>query len=828
MGKKKVRSVLDDFIREPGKKTAEKDLKKIVTLGIPVTPSEGDVVEVILNEIEIFNGIDGLISKLLDQVRESCFFGQTDVFTSVNVQRDICPQLYNHGIHKIFFYSAFENLEHLGVLYPQMNLHFRYIFNLLQSPVVNRGLFGQAGDREDAQAILFPFNRDADDDTSGLHYLVERVPGSHFLRITVEELSHSRINLRRVNHRLISNIDLRESPYSFSNDGAIVFTSLLSHSRDNKLSFKETGLQLGELIAYLNSSGYGKLREIFFNWPRELANRLLMHAGDNWRGLIDRLLLILHDATTTGLLNSEKVIKVVYMDALAYISLNQRGRSLQIDLSERVYTAALDDYLGTMERLEKFVENSEADLKDVHLVFIHHFTNESLAVLGAFDRLNAGRVDTLWVKYGGSIPAGFLNSIMALPDAVYRFYGLQDINNGLMASSFCLSDYYSPIDGFKELQQHLIQNRTGYYEAMQHMAMHLFLNAVVEAEAGRKVIIAEDGGYLAPIVNQLSLNRLTVGEVFKRFNYSSNRVPERDLEVVFADWIKGIYPGSVEHTRNGYDALKDVEEIHGRLAFPACTLAIAKYKVFDESIEVAYSCINAIENILNGQGFVLNQRRCLVLGSLGAIGIQSMYALMPRLGKDRLAGLDIMEDEQSAHPWLQLVSAKNLPAETKYNIDLIYGVVGKSILDESFFEDLVINTRCRNIFLASGSTKRFEFSDFIQWIEKLHTMERPTIGNCPASLQTSPIEDPQTSAILGTRIEMFIEMPEQVKNVVFYLLSQGMPVNFQYYGVPRETMDFVMTDFVAMVNIVCQATEKKLPARLLALDHHIDRHGNLQ
>lgn len=826
MGKKKVRSVLDDLIREPGKKAPEKDLKQIVTLGIPVTPSEGDVVEVILDEIEIFNGIDALISKLLDQVRESCFFGQTDVFTSVNVQKDICSQLYRYGIHKIFFYSAFENLEHLGVLYPKMNLHFRYIFNLLQSPVVNRGLFGQAGDRKDAQAILFPFNRDADDDTSGLHYLVERVPGSHFLRITVEELSHSRINLRRVNHRLISNIDLRESPYSFSNDAAIVFTSLLSHSRDNKLSFKETGLQLGDLIAYLNGSGYCKLKEICFNWPRKLANQLLMHAGDNWRGLIDRLLLILHDATTTGLLNSEKVVKVAYKDALAYISLNQRGRSLQIDLGERVYTAALDEYLGTMERLKEFVENSKTHLKDVHLVFIHHFTHESLAVLGAFDQMSAGRVDTLWVKYSGSVPAGFLNSIMALPDAVYRFYGLQDINNGLMGSSFCLSDHYSPIDGFKELQQHLIQNRTGFYEAMQQMAMHLFLNAVVEGEAGRKVIIAEDGGYLAPIVNQLSINRLTVGEVFKRFNYSSKRIPERDLGVVFADWIRDIYPGSVEHTRNGYDALKDVEEIHGRLAFPACTLAIANYKVFDESIEVAYSCINAIENILNGQGFVLNQRRCLVLGSLGAIGIQSMYALMPRLGKDRLTGIDIQEDEPSTHPWLQLASVKGLPAEIKYNTDMIYGVIGKSILDEAFFQDLVINTRCRNIFLASGSTKRIEFFDFIKWIEKLHVMERPTIGNCPARLFTSSIEDPQTAAVLGTRIEICLEMREKEKNIAFYLLSQGMPVNFQYYGVPRETMDFVMTDFVAMINVVCQAIAKKLPAKVLALDHQIDRHGN--
>ncbi|MBN2263274.1 MAG: hypothetical protein JW735_10195, partial [Prolixibacteraceae bacterium] len=59
----------------------------------------------------------------------------------------------------------------------------------------------------------------------------------------------------------------------------------------------------------------------------------------------------------------------------------------------------------------------------------------------------------------------------------------------------------------------------------------------------------------------------------------------------------------------------------------------------------------------------------------------------------------------------------------------------------------------------------------------------------------------------------------------FYLLSNLMPVNFQYYGVPRETMDRVMTEFVSLVNVVSRADELSLPPKLLALDHAIKLNG---
>ena len=139
-----------------------------------------------------------------------------------------------------------------------------------------------------------------------------------------------------------------------------------------------------------------------------------------------------------------------------------------------------------------------------------------------------------------------------------------------------------------------------------------------------------------------------------------------------------------------------------------------------------------------------------------------------------------------------------------------------------------MNTNRNVIFLASGSTKRFEFIDFIDWTATLLDTPNPVLKVFPLKISTAPVEDPQTSALQGSIILFEIEKNGHTKQVYFYLLSSGMPVNFQYYGVARETMDSVMTEFVSLVNIVSWASEKVLPPKVLALDHSIDINGNLK
>lgn len=825
MTKKSLRNLLNELIDENERSEKIQSLQKIISFGIPVQQTDEHTFSVSLNNVIDFQGIESLMATLLDQLRESCFFGQSDVAVNINIEKESCPQLHNFGIHKLFFYGAFENFEDLPLIYNNISLHLKYIFNALQSPAIYADFFNNAN-TSDTKALLFPFNREVENDTTRLHYLVENVAGSHFLRITAEELEHSRLNLRRISHRAISNIDLKQQLQSIRPDTWSIFSSMLTLCRNNRFSFKDTGLQLPQLVNHLKENGYGKLTELTLNWNRTVSNNILLEGGTVWKDIVLRILMIVTDRTTISLLNGGNTLKVEYRGIFAYLTLTQRGRNLQIGLDEKVRISPLDDYLVKMEELNQQTKTSLLPLNKAHVIFIHHFTNETLAVLGALDYLEVYKTDTLWVKYSGGIPSKFMDTIMDLPSSVFNFYGLQPIDKNQVQSGFCLSEAYSPIENYTSLNAHMKENSVPFFQSMQIMGMHIFLNAILEAN-GTKVIVAEDGGYIAPLINRLALENHSVEDVFGKYDFTNKTLNNDVLKTQFSDWISDKYAGSVEHTRNGYDALYEVEKSFGQLAFAACSLAVSDFKVNNESIEVAYSCINAVENILNGQGFVLNNRRCLVLGSLGAIGKQTMKMLSARLGSANICGIDIASQTGKKYDWLQLEKPEQLDATTVYSCDLIFGVIGKSILDEAFFDDLLLNTRCQNIFMASGSTKQFEFSHFMQWAEQLQSGKREIIQGHKISCSAQAIEDPQTSAALGTILSVKIKIQQSEKQVNFYLLSNLMPVNFQYYGVPRETMDRVMTEFVSLVNVVSRADELSLPPKLHALDHAIKLNGEL-
>lgn len=822
---KNVKKILNELIDETKSKSTVNDGKRISLFDIPVEKYDYKRYSVNLNDVVIFDGVDVVIANLIEGIKDACFIGQTDISVSIPVERDVCMHLYDFGIRRVFFYSPIENLEQLPLFLTQISEHIRYIFNSLQSPVLYSNFLGE-DNRKEAQSLLFPFNRDDENDETGMHYLVEKLHGSYFLRITAEDSQHSRLNLRRVNYRSVSCADVREQYQNGRVDASVIYSSLISHSRNNKLSYRDSGLQLGRLISYLKNIGYTSLSEITVNWPREIIIEFLVEGGKRWYEIISRLLMMLPDSTTLRLLNGGGCIEVNYNDAKVFLSLTQRSRNIRIDIEKEQKAELLDDYLVRMEQLERSVSSFTKRLENTHVLFIHHFTNETLAVLGAFERLKVHSVDSLWVKYSGSIPPKYLETILALSGSVYNFYGLQQVVNEEGRTTFRISNQYSSIDKLNYLQDKFMHGAYEFYTAMQKVGMHLFIQAIMNVQEGIKIIVAEDGGYIAPLINRLCLEKRTLAQVCDFIDFDKQIFSDAGLETSFFEWIAPFYSGSVEHTRNGYDALADVESQFNELAFPACSLAVSNFKVNDESVEVAQSCMSAIEMIMNGQGFVLNNRQVLVIGSLGAIGGKTMNILSQRISHSKIAGVDIKELDVK-YNWLQVQYPGQVPVDFLDNTDLIFGVVGKSVLTVEFFESLILKTTRKNIFMASGSTKRFEFLDFLNWVDCLHASKKPEIRGEAVKLKIEPIEDPQTSAILGSCVRFELMSGQVHKIVNFYLMSNLMPVNFQYYGVPRETMDAVMTEFVSMVHVVSQSKVKKLPSKLLALDHSIRINGDL-
>jgi len=369
MAKNGLNKVLNDLIRETDRKQAEVDLSHIVTLGLPVRKVSPDIESVDLNDILVFEGIQHIVTRLLHKMGESSFFGHSDIAVNITVERGICPQLYDLGIHQVFFYSLIESMEQLALHFKDITNHLRYIFNALQSPAINRGfLIGYREKETVSSALLFPFNREVEGDQSRLHYLVERVPGSHFLRITAESLDHSRLNFRKISHRVVSNIELVSDSFQVNQDAFTIYSSVLNRCRDNKLSFKDSGLQLSALLHFLRTAGYVGLREITLNWTREVSNEILTSPDPRWHGNIIRSLLILADPVTVNLLFSGTTVETNSGRTKAFISLTQLNRNLQIDLQEKTVTARLENYLSKMVRLSETVEKEERPFSNLHLI----------------------------------------------------------------------------------------------------------------------------------------------------------------------------------------------------------------------------------------------------------------------------------------------------------------------------------------------------------------------------------------------------------------------------------------------------------------------------
>jgi hypothetical protein len=69
---------------------------------------------------------------------------------------------------------------------------------------------------------------------------------------------------------------------------------------------------------------------------------------------------------------------------------------------------------------------------------------------------------------------------------------------------------------------------------------------------------------------------------------------------------------------------------------------------------------------------------------------------------------------------------------------------------------------------------------------------------------------------------------EPARNKSLYLMGQLMPINFLYYGIPREIIDAVMAHlFRVSCGLIRRCTQgEKLPPRLLAVDRDIDADAN--
>ena len=817
----------------------ETDLHHLTSLGVPLEETGQNHYRINTTDVGVFAGLSTLTRMLVNDFLEQCGLGITDVLVQRKLLPLLNPELVEAGVEWIMIYARLEATEDIPIRHQDFSQAIEVVFHSIQSArwggVLFPEYFNQSAESRSKTALLFPFYMDEKHD---YFILVEYESNGKFLRITIENARLSRIQLKHVPHRVVDNLDRFHLIPDLRQHARQIYQSILREALSGKPEFKETGERQPTLFNAIRQGGLGELNLIVFHWP---ASGTLLLADENsvdfsadtlFFRLVTKELLLLQDRDILNHLDRNAVVEMTDGATNVYFELSRRKSCLHVCLQERRKYEHLSGYLDRMPALKATAAALTGIEAPVRLVLIHHITAEILGFLQACSNIGFHSIDTFFVKYSGIVPDNYMETLLSLPEEKYRFYALQRIEKaGSLRGLFQLSRQYSRIDPIRNLDKDLASADYSFLDATRLAAGHVFMRAALQSHQAReKMILIEDGGYLNPLINRFCLEGKTVRETLSYFRMdpATVKLPEDVLQTSLAEWLTPIFPGGVEHTRNGYDADWEVEQQFGRLQFPVCSIALSNLKTGPEAYECALSILNAIENILNRLGLLLSRRQALMLGSRGAIGAYMLAELARRIGPGGVQGVDIAVSDIQTGPPLEVRTPDELSEAFLYNTDLFVGIIGKSILKRPFLEKLILHSRQPQLIFASGSTKTVEFSDLENWLVELQKAEHPSIDGHAIRIEILPLRDLQTLVEQGQTVR--IHFPDDAaKDKDLLLLGNLTPINFLYYGIAREIIDEVLSQLlrVSAGLIRNELGGRQLPRKLLAVDHEIDVDANL-
>ncbi len=809
--------------------------ERITSLGVPLIQGDRGRYQLDLTDLKLFRGLSVLAGMLGEEILDRAQRG-TDVAVQHRILAEITPELSELGIAGVSIHARKNVLKGLPDYKKEFHTQIRAVFGTLQRPAWGGLLFpeyfGLTPRRKDPPGLLFPYHLHFDKEEIDYFFLVERDVEGRFLRITIETEDAGRLDLKRIPHAVVNDLDRRVYLQGLTRMAESMQAGIRRECENFQNEHNEDRSRQPGFFEQINAAGMEQCEIITVHWPVESEESLLSSPGEQTVDFLRKCLIVLEDREIGRQLASRE-IEVISGQRRAFLDLSRRGRCLNISLDvPRVYPD-IARYLTRMPQLESLSYKRPDAMKGVRVFLIHHITGEILATIRAIENMKCEFLRVLFVKYAGIVPPEYLETLLSLPESSFAFHGLNKIEaSGSVEGFYIMSRQYTPMASLSDLDRTLAAKRLPFFEAMQLTAGNLFFReAGICIRTGKKLLLMEDGGYLAPQLNALCLEKKSLRDALLYYGFDAGKkneglkailpVSDKDLDRPLADWLAAFFAGSVEHTRNGYDRLAGVQKKHNRLQFPALSIAISNTKRQMESREVSVSILHAVEAILHGQGLVLSNRRALVLGSRGAIGKCLVQHLKSRIGPDRVAGVDLTVTNRNANEQgiAEAGSLDKLSKEHVRDADIILGVIGQSIFTDSWIEDLILNGKRPHVFFASGSTKTLEFTHLSKYVERLRQTQAPRIRGQAARVDAEPIRDPQTGLIQGTRVR--IELDKKTRTL--HLLGGLTPINFLYYGVPTETMDPVLTQLVqAAAGLMAKhKAGKSLPPRLLAVDHEI-------
>ncbi|HPL67993.1 MAG TPA: hypothetical protein PLG94_15785 [Smithellaceae bacterium] len=807
---------------------------ELTTLGVPLIRKSNKHYVIDLTNTRVFRNLHTFVQMLTEEVIEQCGFGIADIMVRRKVDRGLTPELCAIGLDWIMIYVRLDAADSLPFDYRNFGNCMQVIFRALQTEKWGGilfpeffGLKNQENDLNNPPALLFPFHLHDREEKNGNYFLVEYSRPGRFLRITIEDAAGSRLQLKRIPHRVVDQL-VRPSYFADIYPTAEkIHQGMLHEAMNHRSEYQEDMTRLPDFFAHLQREGLPDLQKIHFTWPTDDRQMLFLEnitAGAATESLIMLVkeIQLLDDPHALNLLSKGYVVEMIAGSFHIYFDVSRYGACLNVSFDELRTALTMENYLSSMPALQGACEKRQGALHPVRIFLIHHITAEVIGLIQALEGAGCAAVSTFFVQYLGVVPESYLETLMSVPREKFQFYSLQKIETRQNLIGFYqLSRQFTPLAEMEDINKTLLAENLNFLGAMRLASGRLFLKEVVLARQNKEpLLLVEDGGYLAPLLNRFCLEMKTVGEVFDYFHLS---LPDGDEKLFFSDWLAGTFLGSVEHTRNGYDYNNEVYQEFGRLQFPAVSIALSRLKRGPEAKECALSILNATENILNRLGMLFSRRTITLLGSSGAIGNFLKQELLHRVSGSHLFGVDIAAPENSSQNMTEVKTLDDLGKDAIIHTDMFIGVVGHSILRQKHLEEIMLYSRHRKIFFISGSTKTVEFADVQDYLQSLRDAVSPCVRGRAVQVEFNALRDLQTGILQG--YEAAISFPEDPsKNKIMFLLGELMPINFLYYGISREIVDEVMAQlFTLSCGFVSrQRSEDKLPSALFAVDYEID------
>ncbi|MFT4513700.1 MAG: hypothetical protein ACI89X_002155 [Planctomycetota bacterium] len=802
------------------------------SLGPPLV-RENSVWCIDLESLPILHGLSVISRALSEMVLAQARADRVDVTVERKLRAGETPELIEvFGIEVVKVSSEVGSIQNFIDSPEVLETRLRALLGSLQRQPYRDAVMPQDG--SDPRALVAQFDTECEGKSalgsSKQRYVLERLATRHDkgrggLRITIEDLSKPRLNLDAVPHLVIDDVAERQFIAGSTRIAQSWTESLRREAVRGRRSFFEHRDPHSHLFRQLDQAGLGSLQRVSVQWSEHVLPFLLENEPTVPQELLKRVLLALEDRGLRDLLAEREVVRVDAGAVPVYLDIAQLGRVLELSLGQRRQRDDADAFLARMPALSRIIEQNGTDLplKSTPVFLVHHMTGEIVGLIAALRALGCRDLTVLFVSYASEPPASYLDAVLDQPADEFRALALVNVpQRGSVEGVYHLSHQYSKLDESDEIER-AIATAQHFLEAMRAAGVVPFLRQVARAEAkGQRCLLVEDGGYLAPVLHDALLRDLTVKQFAGELGHEVG--DERSLQ----DAVGSRVLGTVEHTRNGFDRLVSVQERHGRLPLPAYSIAISQLKREVESREVAASVLNAIEAVLNADGRVLARRSCLVLGSRGAIGRELCRSLQPRIDNPahNLAGIDRVVTELGETQGLTEASAlAGLPSGRWLDVDLVIGVIGRSLLTGNEVEDWLLNSSKSALVLVSGSTKKVEFGAIMKWFDGLLHQDVPTLAGEPVRIKVEELLDPRTARVYGHRWIFSFAHDRTPRTVIS--LANMTPINFLFYGVATEIIDEVLAQLLSVtLAAVKRADDPAAIGCMLAVDHQIDEHGN--